>query len=339
MRAYTQYNLLLDPFYPSLSVFAIFIVSVLLTYLRVEYERRQVRSAFGLYISPDFMQELTKNPDKLRLGGEIRDLTVLFSDIRSFTTISEGLTPRALIQLMNDFLTPMSDVVMQNRGTIDKYMGDAMMAFWNAPLDDAQHARNACNAALQMQKALEKVNDAIKEKALKEGKEPLLLSAGIGINTGPCAVGNMGSKQRFAYSALGDTVNLASRLEGQTKNYGVEVLIGEQTWKSVPDMATLEADLIKVKGKDNAERIFVLLGGEEIAGQAAFQELKQLHEKMINAYREKRFDQALALIAECRQNSDYNLTQLYDVYEERIKELLSQDLDDNWDGVYVATSK
>ena len=285
------------------------------------------------------MQELTKNPDKLRLGGEIRDLTVLFSDIRSFTTISEGLTPRALIQLMNDFLTPMSDVVMQNRGTIDKYMGDAMMAFWNAPLDDAQHARNACNAALQMQKALEKVNDAIKEKALKEGKEPLLLSAGIGINTGPCAVGNMGSKQRFAYSALGDTVNLASRLEGQTKNYGVEVLIGEQTWKSVPDMATLEADLIKVKGKDNAERIFVLLGGEEIAGQVAFQELKQLHEKMINAYREKRFDQALALIAECRQKSDYNLSQLYDVYEERIKELLSQDLDDNWDGVYVATSK
>ena len=339
MRAYTQYNLLLDPFYPSLSVFAIFIVSVLLTYLRVEYERRQVRSAFGLYISPDFMQELTKNPDKLRLGGEIRDLTVLFSDIRSFTTISEGLTPRALIQLMNDFLTPMSDVVMQNRGTIDKYMGDAMMAFWNAPLDDAQHARNACNAALQMQKALEKVNDAIKEKALKEGKEPLLLSAGIGINTGPCAVGNMGSKQRFAYSALGDTVNLASRLEGQTKNYGVEVLIGEQTWKSVPDMATLEADLIKVKGKDNAERIFVLLGGEEIAGQVAFHELKQLHEKMINAYREKRFDQALALIAECRQKSDYNLSQLYDVYEERIKELLSQDLDDNWDGVYVATSK
>lgn len=336
--AYQEYGLLFDPFYPSLSVGLILIVSVFMTYLRVESEKRQVRSAFGLYISPDFMKELTSNPDKLQLGGEIRDLSVMFTDIRSFTTISEGLSPQELIQLMNDFLTPMSDLVMQNRGTIDKYMGDAMMAFWNAPLDDAEHEYHACKTALSMQAALDPINEVIKEKASGTGKKPVLLQAGIGINTGPCAVGNMGSRQRFAYSTLGDAVNLASRLEGQTKNYGVSILIGEATYNKVPQLASLEMDLIKVKGKEKAERIFALLAGEEVASTDAFKILKAQHEIMITSYRTGAFEEALEAIKECRKQDLFDLDFAYDMYESRIEELLKNP-PEHWDGVYVATSK
>ncbi|MBX2834785.1 MAG: adenylate/guanylate cyclase domain-containing protein [Micavibrio sp.] len=336
--AYIDHGLLIDPFYPSLAVIIMYIVSVLLTYLKVEGEKRQVRDAFGHYISPEFMQELTDNPEKLKLGGEIRELTVLFSDIRSFTTISEGLTPEELILLMNNFLTPMSDLVMQNRGTIDKYMGDAMMAFWNAPLDVPDHARHACRAALGMQAALEPINASIKERAEKEGKTPVLLNAGIGLNTGHCAVGNMGSKQRFAYSTLGDAVNLASRLEGQTKNYGLEILIGETTYNQVADMAALEIDLIKVKGKENAERIFALLADEKVAESDAFIALKEKHDVMISSYRAGKFKEASKALKEARAASIFDLDKAYDVYENRISELLKNPPTE-WDGVFVATSK
>jgi adenylate cyclase len=337
--AYVDHGLLLDPFYASLCIVVIFMVSVLFTYLRVEGEKKQVRNAFGLYISPDFMKDLTKNPDKLKLGGEIRDLSVLFSDIRSFTSISEGLTPEELIQLMNDFLTPMSDLVMQNRGTIDKYMGDAMMAFWNAPLDDAQHARNACITALGMQAALDPVNEAVRIRAEEAGREPVLLNAGIGINSGPCAVGNMGSCQRFAYSTLGDAVNLASRLESQTKNYGVNILIGESTRNEVPDFATLEMDLIKVKGKENAERIFVLLGDTQEGDTPEFLTLQKAHEALIEAYRGARFEEAQRHLSECRIRSSYNLGVAYDLYEKRIADMVDNPPPADWDGVFTATEK
>jgi adenylate cyclase len=336
--AYTHYGLLLDPFYPALSVFVIFIASTLLTYLRVESEKRQVRDAFGLYISPDFMAELTKDPDKLKLGGENRDLTVMFTDIRSFTTICEGLAPEEIIQLMNDFLTPMSDLVMKNRGTIDKYMGDAMMAFWNAPLDDADHERHACITALGMQAGLEPVNEAVKKRAEEIGKTPVLLQAGIGINTGPCAVGNMGSKQRFAYSTLGDAVNLASRLESQTKNYGVDILIGESTWNKVPDFATLEMDLITVKGKTKPERVFALLGGADDAAKDEYKELRKNHDEMIAQYRAGDFNAALKLLKAARKQTLYRLDFAYDMYEARIDDLIKSPPKD-WNGVFVATSK
>ena len=233
-------HLLIDPIYPGLCLTIIFGLSVLLSYIRTEAERRQVKQAFGMYISPDLLNDLAKNPDKLKLGGETRELTVMFTDIRGFTGIAESMSPGELIQLMNDFLTPMSDLVMSNRGTIDKYMGDAMMAFWNAPLDDSEHARHACMAALKMNRALDPINDNLRLRAQALGKPPLLLKAGIGINSGSTSVGNMGSKQRFAYSAIGDTVNLASRLEGQTRTYNASVIIGEATQKLVPDFAALE---------------------------------------------------------------------------------------------------
>ena len=329
---------LFDPVSPSIIVSLMFIVASILSYLKTEYERRQVRNAFGLYISPDFMKELTADPDKLRLGGEIRDLSVMFTDIRSFTSISEGLKPKELIQLMNDFLTPMSDLVMQNRGTIDKYMGDAMMAFWNAPLDDAHHARNACITALNMQAALEPINQSIIKQAKANGKEPVLLQAGIGINTGPCAVGNMGSKQRFAYSTLGDAVNLASRLEGQTKNYGVDILIGENTYEAVRDFACLEMDLIRVKGKSEAVRIYALLGDEKAAADNAFTALKRDHDAMISAYQEGNFKAALDDAKACKKYAFYDLDILYNLYIGRCENMIKNPPED-WDGVYVATTK
>lgn len=333
-----QAGLLIDPVYPSAALSVLFLGSALLAYLRSEAERRQVRQAFGLYIAPSFMEELTKNPDKLKLGGEVRELTVLFSDIRSFTSISESLSPEALTQLMNDFLTPMSDLVMNNRGTIDKYMGDAMMAFWNAPLDDSDHARHACLAALKMNEALAPVNEKIRARAEAEGRAPILLNAGLGLNTGPCSVGNMGSKQRFAYSALGDTVNLASRLEGQTKYYGVDILVGEETQKKVPEMALVELDLIKVKGKDRPVRIFTLLGDEAVAQAKDFRDWQTAHNAMLAAYRIGDFGCAAQDIVAARAASGGRLEAYYGLMGKRIADMAITPPDD-WDGVYEAKEK
>lgn len=337
--SFAEYGLLIDPVYPSLCIVTIFVVSTLLTYIRTEYERARVRQAFGLYISPEFMEELTRDPDKLKLGGETRELTVMFTDIRGFTTISESMSPEALIQLMNSFLTPMSDLVMETRGTIDKYMGDAMMAFWNAPLDDADHARHASLAALRMYQALAPVNEELKIRAQAERRPPVVLNAGIGINTGPASVGNMGSRQRFAYSALGDTVNLASRLEGQTKQYGVNILISEATQRYIPDFAALELDLIRVKGKREPVRIFTLLGEESRAADPAFAAWKKDHDAMMKAYRARDFAGAILLAEKCRMEHGEEIEGFYAMFAARIGELRVRPPEEGWDGVYVATSK
>jgi adenylate cyclase len=336
---YKTQGLLIDPVYPSLTIFGISIVAALLAYIRTEMERRAVRQAFGFYISPDYMKELTRNPDQLRLGGEMRDISVMFTDIRGFTSISERLKPDTLIQLINDFLTPMSDLVMSNRGTIDKYMGDALMAFWNAPLDDPDHARNACLAALSMNNALNPVNERLAAVAREKGGEPIVLKAGIGINSGPGAVGNMGSRQRFAYSVMGDTVNLASRLEGQTKHYGVDILVGENTYNAVKDFAALELDLIRVKGKLRPVRIYTLLGDSETAIQPSFRALKDSHKAMLSLYRSLEFKSALERLDECLLHAPESIHGYYAIMHERIKSMQKAPPDASWDGVFVATSK
>jgi adenylate cyclase len=338
--SYIEIGVLVDPLYSSLCVVLLFFASVLFSYIRAESERQSVRNAFGLYISPDFMKELTKSPDKLTLGGEIRDLTVLFSDIRNFTTISEQMSPEVLINTMNDFLTPMSDEVMRYRGTIDKYMGDAMMAFFNAPLDDDAHPRHACEAALAMVEVLGPVNEAVKAKAEEEGRPFHRLNAGIGINTGPCAVGNMGSRTRFAYSALGDAVNLASRLEGQTKNYGINILVGEDTVKHVPEFAWLELDLIRVKGKELPVRVYFLYGNEADANEVSFKKWQEHHNNFLENYRLQNFDIALKILDKCRTLDTEGVLEIcYDLYELRIEAFKVNPPPREWDGVYVATSK
>ncbi len=338
-HAYVNAGLLLDPVYPGLAIGMIFLVSTLLTYVRTESDRRRVKNAFGHYISPDFMEELTKNPDKLVLGGETRDLTVMFTDIRNFTGISERMSPAALTQLMNDFLTPMSDLVMSNRGTIDKFMGDAMMAFWNAPLDDPHHARHACLTALRMNEALRPINDKLRKEAQAQGQEPIALYAGIGLNTGPASVGNMGSRQRFAYSALGDNVNLASRLEGQTKSYGVDILISAATYDQIPEMATLELDLLRVKGKNEPVRIYTLIGDADLAESGSFQEWKSMQQSMLSSYRQRDYDVAHHVLQECRALSAGRIAGYYDMMEERIAMLKKNRPHDDWDGVFTAITK
>jgi adenylate cyclase len=246
--------------------------------------------------------------------------------------------------MMNDFLTPMSDLVMENRGTIDKYMGDAMMAFWNAPLDVENHAYYACKTALQMNEALEPLNDVIKQKAEEEGVKPILLAAGIGINTGLCSVGNMGSKQRFAYSALGDAVNLASRLEGQTKSYGVTILIGHDTYENgARYMAVMELDRLRVKGKLEPVRVYTLLGDEKVAKSQEFKAWHELHEEMLEFYRMMDWTMAEQLIIKCKEAATTDqLHEYYDMMQRRVsiyRDYPPVEKGQDWDGVYVAQTK
>ncbi|MFH1158647.1 MAG: adenylate/guanylate cyclase domain-containing protein [Pseudomonadota bacterium] len=362
LYAYQSYGYLIDFVYPSLSIVTIFILSSILTNLRSEMERREVRDAFSHYLSPELVEELASHPDMLKLGGEVRELSVMFTDIRNFTALSESMDPAELIRLMNDFLTPMTSCVLNNRGTVDKYMGDAMMAFWNAPMDDSDHARHACTSALQMLAALSVLNKSLRARAEENNGAFTELRAGIGIHTGKCSVGNMGSKQRFAYSALGDTVNLASRLEGQTKSYGISVMISEAARRQAPEFAAIEIDLLTVKGRAEPERVYALLGDAAFAKTSVFQEFSALHAEMLRAYREQRWDEAASLAKRCRDVrpdltprsrlcDNFNVEQplttrpdlraLYEMYLQRISDFKSgvRSPGSNWRGVWGAKEK
>jgi len=265
---------------------------------------------------------------------------LLFCDIRGFTTISEQFDAHSLTGFINRFLTPMTDVIMAREGTIDKYMGDCIMAFWNAPLDDDRHADHGVESALAMMEGLVGLNAEIEAEAVAENKRFIPINVGIGLNTGIVCVGNMGSDQRFDYSVLGDDVNLAARLEGQSKTYGVDIVIGENTLAQLHDKATLELDLIQVKGKTEPVRIHCVLGRKEYLESPEFNALKDSHKAMLKAYLEQRWDDALELLETCRGlMGDKNLTTLYDLYEERVGDFKANPPGDDWDGVFVATSK
>ena len=339
---FANYQLLLDPVSPSLVVLLIYLSGSLINYLRSEAERQQVRGAFSRYLSPALVEQLAADPDRLMLGGEMRDMTLLFADIRGFTTISEQFKtdPQGLTNLINRFLTPMTDMILSRRGTIDKYMGDCIMAFWNAPLDDGEHVANACASAIAMFERLESLNAEIKAEREAEQKPFFPINIGIGLNTGECCVGNMGSAQRFDYSVLGDAVNLAARLEGQSKTYGVGIVIGEQTQIEARDFATLELDLIAVKGKEEAVRIFSLVGDRGKLDDPAFRTLVVRHEEMLHSYRAQQWQRARQSLAECRRlDGADEFEVLHGLYEERIAAYEAEPPDPNWDGVFVATSK
>lgn len=342
--AYVSWHWLFDPLYPSIAALSVYFVGSLQNFLHSEAQRRQVRGAFSRYLSPTLVDELAAHPDRLKLGGEVREMTFLFSDVRGFTTISEQLDPHALTRLINAFLTPMTDVILERRGTIDKYMGDCVMAFWNAPLDDPDHRRHACDAALAMMAALRELNAKLASDPEAYGCAIPALVIGIGINTGMCVVGNMGSDQRFDYSVISDEVNLASRLEGQSKTYGVSIVLGENTQASLPTLATLELDSIRVKGKTKPARIHVLLGAEPLAAGSGFAALREAHGAMLATYRQQRFPEAAAACAACRPLAEAlglgeELAGLYALYEERCREFQAEPPPPDWDGVYVAHTK
>jgi len=343
--AFTDLHQLYDPVFPVLVALMFYSFLTYAGYLNEEGQRKQVRSAFGQYLSPALVEKLANDPSQLKLGGEDREMTFLFSDIRGFTAMSEIFDAQGLTKLINRLLTPLTTAILKNNGTIDKYMGDCVMAFWNAPLPVADHGHDACRAALAMVEEVNMVNAALEEEAAREGRPHRPVAVGIGLNSGIACVGNMGSDQRFDYSVLGDNVNLASRLEGQSKTYGVTIVLGENTAALSSGFALLELDLIKVKGKQKAVRIYTVVGDESTTRASWFPDLKQTHDAALAAYRAQDWGGAEAKIAECRNRIagkgglTEGLNGFYDVLQERITAFRAEPPPVDWDGVYVAESK
>ncbi len=282
-----------------------------------------LKQAFSTYLSPALLSVLTKSPDKLRIGGEKREISVLFSDIRGFTSLSEKLEPETLVWVLNTYLEPMTDIVLKNDGTLDKYIGDAVMAIWNAPLDVENHAEKALNAALEMLSALPKINSYLSQRNLPE------IKIGIGVNTGQAVVGNMGSSRRFDYTAIGDTVNLASRLEGLNKLYGTSLLFSQFTKEKVSfpiqgKYYPVEVDIVAVKGKEEPVKIYTLTDDKALA---------QRYEKALTFYKRAEFKRAAAVFKE--------LSKIFPPASVMLKrcEHLIKEPPKSWDGVYKAKHK
>jgi adenylate cyclase len=340
---YVQNRLLFDFTYPLLSSGLVYLTLVFSNYISEQAQRRRIRSAFGQYLSPALVEQLASSPEKLVLGGEEREMSILFSDVRGFTTISELYKddPQGLTSLMNSFLTPLTNAIIEHKGTIDKYMGDAVMAFWNAPLHDAQHEYNACEAALEMLHRVETLNQQREQQANETGQRFIPIKVGVGINTGKCVVGNMGSDLRFNYSVLGDPVNLASRLEGQSKNYGVPIIIGSRTASGLRDkFAVLELDRITVKGKTEPESVFTVLGRADVAGSDRFSRLHRNVDEMLACFRQRDFAGAASSIVRCRKVDDgFGLGPFLDLYAERIRSFEQNPPPPDWNGVVVLETK
>ena len=337
--AFDAFGWLVDPIYPAIALTAIYLAGSLFMFLRTEHERNRVRHAFSHYMAPALVERLAGDPSQLKLGGESRDMTLLFSDVRGFTTISEGLEAEELTRFLNSLFTPLSNIILEEQGTIDKFMGDAVMAFWNAPLDDSAHPSHACNAALRMMREMKLLNESWRGEAEAKGKpfEPVRL--GIGLNTGICCVGNLGTETRFDYSVIGDNVNVASRLEGQSKTYDVGAVVGESTTARAPDFAFLELDLLKVKGKTAATRVFALLGDSALKHSQNFIALSERHKEFLARFRAQNWDEAEALSRECQKMNSSSLDRLYALYRERIAFFRINPPPSQWDGTAEALSK
>ncbi len=325
---FSNHNLLYDFTYPIYSTFIVFTLAIFFRFIHEYKGKMLIKKQFEHYLAPEIVKKLQKNPNMLKLGGDTQDLTILFSDIRGFTTISEQFkdNPQGLTYLINRYLTPMTQIVMESGGTIDKYIGDALMAFWNAPLpeDQLSHRIKAIEVAIKMQLELSNLNIQL----IEEGKKPLAI--GIGINTGRVVVGNMGSDQRFDYTCLGDGVNLAARLEGQTKAYGVGILLGEETIKLIRNkFKFIELDKIAVKGKKEGITVYTVLTDQ-------FNYL--LHDTFLKHYKKRDWLKAENTL----KNSIKENTELefyYNMMIDRIADLKENDPGEDWDQVYRAKSK
>jgi len=334
---FTKYGYLVDWSYPALGIFVAWSIAAFLRFIAEFKLRQQIKKQFEHYLAPEMVKKLQQNPELLRLGGDTREMTFLFTDIRGFTPISEQYktNPQGLTALINRFLTPMTWTIMNNYGTIDKYMGDCIMAFWNAPLDVPDQRKKAVGTSLEMLSKLESLNKELAQENL------LPINVGIGINTGSCVVGNMGSDQRFDYSVIGDAVNLAARLEGQSKEYGVKIILGEETVKDIEDeYFCLELDSIAVKGKTEPVRIFTVLGENKwVFENTNWCFSQQQHEKFLTLYRNQNWAMAKHFLLDLRGEFNKLMVGYYDMMFDRIERLEFEDLPDDWDGINIATTK
>jgi adenylate cyclase len=326
-----QYGNVLMPVANSLLMIALlFALDMSYGYFVESRTKRQITGLFGQYVPSELVEEMAKHPESVSMVGESREMTILFSDVRGFTTISEGLDPKELSLLMNEFLTPLSRVIYKHRGTIDKYMGDCIMAFWGAPLPDRDHARNAILAGIEMQATLQALQPHFKERGWPG------IHVGVGINTGRVSVGNMGSEVRVAYTVMGDEVNLASRLEGITKQYGVGIIVGENTQNLVTDFLYRELDHVRVKGKDRPVAIYEPIALVSEASKALQDEVKLFHE-VRRLYRKQDWDQAELQLMNLQRMSPG--TALYGKYAERVVFFRKNPPNADWDGVFDFQTK
>ncbi len=326
-----QYADLAMPLASGLIMFgAMFLLNMSYGYFVETRGKRQLTGLFGQYVPPELVDEMSERPESYSLDAESRNLTVLFTDMRGFTTISEGLPPKDLSQLMDGFLTPMTRLIHDNRGTIDKYMGDAIMAFWGAPISDPDHARHALETGMRMVASLDQINQDFKGRGWPE------IRIGVGINTGEMSVGNMGSEFRMAYTVLGDAVNLGSRLEGLTKGYGVSIMVSESTRAAVPEFAYRELDRVRVKGKDEPVAIYEPLVLTAQIPESVKDELA-LYREALKLYREQQWDMAEMQFINLQEMSTSPM--LYKIYAERIVQYRANPPGEDWDGVFTHTSK
>ena len=299
-------------------------------FLSESQTRKTIKGMFDQYVPPAHIDSMLDDPDNYTFDGESKDLSVLFADIRNFTTISEALSATELKKLMNDFFTPITKIIFENNGTIDKYVGDMVMAFWGAPLDDANHRNHAVKAALKMLQKVEELKPVFAERGLPE------VNIGVGINSGMMNVGDMGSTYRRSYTVLGDAVNLGSRLESITKAYGVRLLIGEQTYDTLSGFLCRQVDKVQVKGKEEPIRIYqplCLLSEASVA----LNTLVDDYHRAYNCYLKQQWDEAEKMFLYLQEQDSE--TQLHALYLDRIASLRSQQLAADWDGTFRHTSK
>lgn len=340
--SFTRAGVLVDGGYVALSLGIVLFWLAMAKFIREEGQRRTIRQAFDLYLSPVMVDRLAASRRELRLGGERRELTILFSDIRSFTLLSERFAadPERLTNLLNRYFTTMTGAIQAADGTIDKYIGDAVMAFWNAPLAIEGHPARACAAALEMRRRLVRFNADLAQEAEAAGESFEPLRIGVGINTGECFVGNLGSDQRFSYSVIGDPVNVASRLEGCSKTYGVDIVLGETSRGAAPGLAALELDRVQLVGKTRPTRVYALVGDAELARTQDFVEFAACHDAMLQAHRARDWDAAERQLDRCRDRAEsYGLARFYEAISARIRRYRVDPPEQGWDGSEMAESK
>jgi adenylate cyclase len=338
---YAEHRLLIDPIGPSVVIALVFLTSGVVRFMQTEAERRTVRSAFAQYLPPKVVEEIARDPSKLKLGGTTRQLTIMFCDIRGFTSIAESFRddPQSLTKLINRVLTPLSQSVLDNNGTIDKYIGDCIMAFWNAPLDDPDHAANAAKCVLEMEEKLRTLNAQLDSEGFYKQHKVKRIAIGVGLNSGPCVVGNMGSDQRFDYSALGDAVNLSARFQTLSNAYGTYIVVGEDTMALIAERFTfMQIDYVIVKGRATPTKLYALLGGPEAKDQEPYKTLNPILQGMFAAIKARDWDAARAAIASGRAVKDADKT-IFDTFEQRLKIWTQAPANGDWTGAWIAIDK